>query len=320
MHKAINIFAILFFAMNAVNSTKKVTNYDDIVSSFTQISDPSVDGLAKINEITESFAESNKMLLAMQATVNTNCDKIDIEAKAFIDGVNKKITEFEGEITNMKTENDEIAGNLKKNIAEQTEEVKKISDAKADIVKEKDSITTKESDIFEVIAVLHRLKNLAQDELAGTEKLSTNMKNFTIVNEHGVSFIQRSNFKQELHSIMSKPEATGKSLISSLILMVSYDDAHYADPKTVQKILDVLDRIIKKNEEKKDNLQIDYAANTKDYRDIIDNSMELLEKLKENAIKAEFNQSENHKNTAMYIRDIAYFKQTIVRRESSKKF
>merc|ERR1712032_836039 len=282
-----NIFAILLFAFNAVNTTKKVTHYDEIVNSFAQIRDPNTDGLAKLNEISESFAESNKILLAMQNTVETNCAKIDTQAEEFLKGISKKIEEFQGEVKNMETENAETQGNLKKNIQEQKDEVKKIEDAKDNIKKERDGITTKEADIIEGINVLNRLKNLAQDELAGKYKLETEMKNYTIVNNHGVSFIQRSNFKQELKGIMANTEATGESLISSLILMTSLDDGHYADPKSVQKILDVLDKIIKRNEEKKNNLQTNFVKITKEYREMIENSLDLLENLKESSIKAE---------------------------------
>merc|ERR1712032_1605352 len=272
--------------------------------------DPNTDGLAKLNEISESFAESNKILLAMQNTVETNCAKIDTQAEEFLKGISKKIEEFQGEVKNMETENAETQGNLKKNI----------EDAKDNIKKERDGITTKEADIIEVINVLNRLKNLAQDELAGKYKLETEMKNYTIVNNHGVSFIQRSNFKQELKGIMANTEATGKSLISSLILMTSLDDGHYADPKSVQKILDVLDKIIKRNEEKKNNLQSDFVKNTKEYREMIENSLDLLENMKESAIKAEFNVSNNHKMMAMYNQDIAYLNKVTGRRVSSQKF
>merc|ERR1711957_940297 len=136
--KAINIFAILFFAFNAVGATKKMTNFDDIVSSFAQIQDPSTDGLAKINEISESFADSNKILLEMQSHVEGMCTKIDTDAAAFLVGTNKKIAEFKLEIKNIDEENLKIGGDLKKNIGEQKEEVKKIEDAKADIKKERE--------------------------------------------------------------------------------------------------------------------------------------------------------------------------------------
>ena len=297
-----------------------MTNFDDIVSSFAQIQDPNTDGLAKINEISESFADSNKILLEMQSNIEGMCGKIDSDAAAFLVGINKKIAEFKLEIKNIDEENLEIGGNLKKNIGEQKEEVKKIEDAKADIKKERDGVITKESNILEVIDVLHRLKNLAQDELSGKYKIHSDMKNFTIVNEHGVSFLQRSNFRQELKTVLQNSEATGKSLISSLILMTSYDDAHYADPKSVQKILDVLDKIISRNEEKKNNLQADYEKNTKDYREIIENSLTLLESLKETAIKSEFNVSNNHKISSMYAADILYLQKVTGRRERSKAF
>ena len=77
--------------------------------------------------------------------------------------------------------------------------------------------------------------------------------------------------------------------------MASYDDGHYADPKTVQKILDVLDKIIKTNEDKKALLQTDYEKNTKDYREIIDNSEDLIESLTASRQVDFFNFQMNHK-------------------------
>merc|ERR1712146_211011 len=106
----------------------------------------------------------------------------------------------------------------------------------------------------ETVNILERLKNVAKDELAGKTKITTQMGNYTVVNNHGVSFIERSNLKEELRSLLAKSETEGKSLISSLIMMTLTDDAHYSDPKIVRKILGVLNKIIAKNERKRKSL------------------------------------------------------------------
>lgn len=317
-----NIFAILLL-ITLVNSTKKVTNFEDIVHSFAQLKSeqsPINENLAKLNEISESFADANKELIELKDLTEANCLKVESESKSFIESANKKIAAFQDEVKSINDQVGEIQKNIEKNILDQKEEVKKIEDAREKIKTAKTDIGKREDEITETVNVLHRLYNLAQDELSGKYKIQSQLKNYTVVSENGVSFIQKTNLKQELKSIMKKTETSGKSLISTLILMASNDDGHYSDPKAVQRILDVLDKIIKKNEDKKKEIQGDYEEQTKDYREIITNSANLVENLKETAIKDEFNVSLNHKTIAMYNTDILYMQKVLQRRNSKVTF
>ena len=99
----------------------------------------------------ESKSVHKKNPTWLWSTCNTNCDKIDVNAAAFLKGVDKKVKEFKEEISNLATENVGLNESLKKNAGEQTEEVKKIVDAKENITKEKAGIQTKEADIDEGI-------------------------------------------------------------------------------------------------------------------------------------------------------------------------
>jgi len=317
--KTINIFALIMI-LAFVKTTKKMASYSDIVQSFSEISEPQDEGLAKLNQITDSFSESFNQLKNMESLVSSNCQRLQNEGETRVNAIKKSIEKLQEEVKILNTENTETQSNIEKNIKNQKEEVIKIQNAREDIIKAKDEVSKKEMELYETINVLHRLKNIAEDELSGTYKMETQMKNFTIVNNHGVSFIQRANLKEELKSVMRKTETEGKALISTLILMASNDDGHYSDPKTVQKILDVLDKIIKQNEEKKNNLQVQYLENTKEFRAIIDNSENLIQNLNESAIKDQFNVSNNNKTVNMYNRDIQFYQNHLQRRIATNKF
>lgn len=317
--KTLNIFALLFFVA-FVKTTRKMTTYDDIVQNFVQLHDPNVNALAKISQITESFNESNKGLSVFKTQIDSTCQNLDDSYSAFDSNVKKHLKNINDELENLKTHSNEIQDGISKNIKEQGDEQKKIKDAYAEIKKARDDIAVKEADLFETINILHRLRYLAQDELAGTHKLETQMKNFTIVNNHGVSFIQKSNLKQELKTIMEKTETTGKSLISTLLFLASNDDGHYADPKMVQKILDVLDKIIKRNEDKRNNLKNDFEKNSKSQREIISNSEELLNNLKDNAIKNQYQLSMNNKAKLMYQAELLQVNANADRRKRNHAF
>lgn len=317
--KTINIFAIILI-VSLVQSTKKLTTFDDIVHSFAQIKDPSTEGLAKINEISESFETSNNILVGIKAQVDANCAALDAGAQGFIDAINKKKEEINDLISNTQQENTTLEGEIKKNIEDQKAEVKKINDAKQNIKKGQEDLATKESELAETLNVLHRLKNLAYDELAGTVKATTNMGNFTVVNNHGVSFIQRGNFKEELKAVMKKTETTAKALISTLILMTGFDDAHYSDPEKVNKILGLLDKIINSNKLKLQNLNTEYNNDVQEYSQIISNSANLIENLKGGAIKGQFNIEGNNKTILMANRDLEFLNKAIQRRQKSLQF
>merc|ERR1711934_801212 len=144
---------------------------------------------------------------------------------------------------------------IAENIGDQKEEQNKIKESGiAKAIKEQ---TGKENDVVETVQVLLRLKRLATDELQsiyGTQRNGTVGK-YNIVNNYNVtapSFIQRSNIRQELRAIMEKTSTSGKALISSLILMVTAQDVgNFANQAQVKKIIEVLDRLIVKNNGKK---------------------------------------------------------------------
>ena len=181
-------------------------------------------------------------------------------------------------------------------------------------------MTKKDSELEETINVLLRLKNIANDELNGTTKITTKMGNYNVVSKHGVSFIQRSNLKQELKALLKKSHTAAKSLISTLIMMASNDDAHYSDPKLVGKVLAVLDKIINSNTLKKNNLRVDFAKESKMSQEIIENASNLVANLQEGAIKAQYGMELCGKETLMYNRDLQFYGQADQRRASRKAF
>jgi len=300
----LNIFAFLFF-VTFVKTTKKVSTYEDIVQSFVQIKqDLEVDSSAKVSEIFESFTESNKQLQEFQSAVESTCSHLEESNNAFSENNQKKLKALAEDLENLTNQSNALQNDIDSNLTNQEEENKKIQESQNAIKNAKDELHQKEMELVETIQVLHRLRNLAQDELAGNTKLETKMKDFSVVNEHGVSFIQKSNLKEELKNIVGKAQTAEKSLISSLILLASSDDGHYADPAAVQKILDVLDRILKSNEDRKAELQTEFENNVSSHSALISASEELLQNLKENAMKNQNQLESNSRLKLMYEDDI----------------
>lgn len=302
--KTLNIFAFLFF-VTFVKTTKKVSTYEDIVQSFVQIKqDLEVDSSAKVNEILESFSESNKQLKEFQSAVESTCNHLEESHTAFQENNQKKLKALAEDLENLTNQSNDLQKDIETNLVNQEEENKKIEESQNVIKNAKDELTKKELELVETIKVLHRLRNVAQDELAGSTKLETKMNDFSVVNEHGVSFIQKSNLKEELKNIMGKSQTAEKSLISSLILLASSDDGHYADPAAVQKILDVLDRILKSNEDRRAELQTEFESNISSHSELISASEELLQSLKDSAMKNQHQLETNNRLKLMYEDDV----------------
>merc|ERR1711957_867802 len=201
------------------------------------------------------------------------------------------------------------AGVIADNTAAQKEEVKKIKLAAADLKKEALNLIKKEAELGETVNVLERLKNIANDELAGKTKITTDMGKYKVVNANGVSFIQRANLKQELHELLSKTHTASKSLISTLIMMAANDDGHYSDHK-----------IIASNVLKRDNLKTDFAKESAMNQEIIENSAEMVISLKTSTIKTMFSVDLNNKEVLMYNRDIQAIKGAVLRRAGRNTF
>jgi TolA-binding protein len=313
-----NLFAFLLLAAFA-NTTKKVS-YSDIALNLVQLSDDNITKDAKMKEINESFKESRNLLNSMIENNNNFCQRIQTEADKFQTEMNKRIEDAQTDVKSLQDANKENENTVSKNVLDQKEEVKKIQEARRNILDARKNMVAKENVISETLNVLARLKNLAQDELVGNSKLETQMGNYTIVNEHGVSFIQKSNMRQELRSLLKNSEVAGKSLISTLILLTSNDNGRYSDPKAVQKILETLDKIISRNQDRKLEVAKELEEETKDYREIMENSEKLLDTLKEENIKSTFDMTINNKLIGMYNNDIIYFQAALKRRADNTKF
>jgi len=313
-----NIFAILLI-VTCVNTSKSIS-YSDIAQSLTQLHDVPTEALGALNEVTESFADSHKNLEAVIAVNGDMCEKLEGVAKTVSAALAARVKATGVKIVALaasSTANTEI---ITTNVASQKAEVLKIKEAAADLKKEALNLIKKEAELGETINVLERLKNIANDELAGKTQIKTEMGKYKVVNANGVSFIQRANLKEELHALLSKSHTASKSLISTLIMIASNDDGHYSNPKIVAKIIAVLDKIIASNALKRDNLKTEFAKDSAMNQEIIENAAEMVANLKEGSIKAESRVELNGKETLMYQRDLTYFAGAATRRASRIAF
>merc|ERR1712151_1095375 len=303
-------FAILLI-VTFVNTSKSIS-YSDIAQSLVQLHDEPTEGLAKLNEVAERFADSHKSLEGVIDANHGMCERLVKMGESVKAGLAAAIKHAHGEIETLAYSIEANQHIIDINVGAQKAEVQKIKEAAA--------VVKKEAELEETVNVLNRLKNIARDELAGNTKINTEMGQYKVVNNHGVSFIQRVNLKQELHGLLSKTHTASKALISTLIMMAANDDGHYSDPKIVAKIIAVLDKIINANESKKNHLKTDFQRDSQMNQEIIQNSSDMIINLKEGSIKAEFAISLAHRETNMYNRDIQYFTEMDGRRENSRKF
>jgi hypothetical protein len=316
--KTLNIFAILLI-VTFVNTSKSIS-YSDIAQSLVQLHDAPEAGLAALNSVSEGFADSHKTLESVAAVNLSTCESLESVQKTVSAGLVAALKHANEQKESLAAGNLAHAAVIKESAENQQDESQKIKEASAEIKKDSAELVKKENELDETVNVLLRLKNIARDELAGTTKITTEMGKYNVVSKHGVSFIQTSNFKQDLHSLLSKTHTASKSLISTLIMMANMDDAHYADPKIVAKILAVLDKIIGSNTLKKSNLASEFAKDTAMNQEMISNSVELIANLQEGSIKAEFGISLNNKEVLMYNRDIQSIQGAQARRESRNAF
>jgi hypothetical protein len=235
-------------------------------------------------------------------------------------GLNKKVADSQEKVENLTKEVVAAKKEIENSAEAQKVEVAKIKEAAEQLHKQHVNLIKRESDLNETINVLHRLKNIAQDELSGTSKISTQMTGINVVSNHGVSFIQKSNLKEELKTIMKKSDTAAKSLISTLILMAANDDGHYSDPKIVAKIMAILDKIIASNVQKLKQLSSDFLAEKKNYTDIIENAANMVMNLQEGSIKDSFHVELYNKEISMFNNDIVFFQKALKRRADRSAF
>lgn len=316
--KTLNIFAIILI-VSFVSATRKLVTYEDLVTSFSQLDDPQNDALGKLENIGEAFKESNQLLTNTRDVIEGYCNKMNVATKNLIGVIGKNMKQFTDETEELKQSNLQHQNAIQENLDAQKEEVTKINAAYIAIRNSGTEQQAKESEIVEVLRVLNRLQNLASDELVGNHRV-TRMTNYTIVNEHGVSFIQKSNMKQELKGILSKSSTSGKALISSLILLATNDDGNFADQEKVNRVIEVLGKIIHRNEERLRNLKVEFEETKNSQMEIVNNSQQLIEQLREEAAKTNFDIEVNNRQIAMNNNEVLYLQRMNDRKSNKVKF
>merc|ERR1712032_254412 len=302
-----------------VNTSKSIS-YSDVAQSLVQLHDEPTEGLAKLNEVAESFADSHKNLDSDIKANQGMCERLEKMGNAVKAGLAARIKNAQGEIETLANQTEVNKKIIADSIAAEKAEVQKIKEAGAEIKKEATNLAKKEAELGETINVLERLKNIARDEMGGKTKINTEMGQYKVVNNHGVSFIQRTNLKQELHGLLAKSTTASKSLISTLIMIAANDDGHYSDPKIVAKIIAVLDKIINSNSLKRNNLRTDFEKESIIHREIIENASEMIQNLKEASIKASSRILMNQKETNMLNREITLIEGAQTRRTQRSQF
>lgn len=318
--KSINIFAILL-VVSIVNSTRKMPSFEDIVLSFTETqASPGLNSMASLNNIQEKFAESYKLLESMKSVITASCKSLEQSNSKNLADITSKIAKIKAEIEEIKASTKKTQALIAENIKNQAEENKVKEKASASIKKAAEETNKKTAELFETLQVLKRLRNFAQDELAGDFEKKTEMTGFKIVNDHKVSFIERENISKDLHELLKKSEVAGKPMITTLILIASERTGKYSNQGTIKKILDLLNKIIAQNSTKEKALQAELSEVINNYRAIKSNSDNLLAKLEEDAIRDSFTVNLNHKTITMYEADIIYFTKAQNRRQKRGVF
>jgi len=315
--KTLNIFAILFIV--SIVNTNKVT-YSDVAQSLLQLHDSPNDAAANLQALRESFADSHKHLDNVVSVNQDTCKRLVAMNVRVANALRSRTRRAQMTI---KMQNGRIASaknSIKYTSALQARQQRKVADALAQIQKEHVVFAKAEAQIIETVNILDRLKNVARDELAGNAKITTEMGNYSVVNKHGVSFIQRSNLKEELKSLLARSETEGKSLISSLIMMTLSDDAHYSDPKIVRKILAVLNKIIAKNEAKRRSLAGRLRRNTRIQSSIVSNGAKVIANLESSKIRSNEQIETGNRMIDMMNREIEILGRAGQRREGRAKF
>jgi len=316
--KSLNIIAIILI-LTFVNTTKSDL-FLDLTQSLVQLHAVPADQLARLNSVQESFQDSHKSLEAVTNINTATCQRLQESNTAVLAAFEKRGKE----VVAAKAKIAEAAKGLAASINEDNKAIAaekvKIEDAGKEIVNQAKILSTRENDLIEVIRILRRLKNIAVDELTGDHKLTTEMGKIKVVNEHGVSFIQRSNLKEELKGLLSRGETTSKALISTLIMMATNDDGKYSDPALVKKIVGTLDRIIAANAAKKAGLQKAYEKNIATQKEIIENCGKLIQSLTVTIVRNRFLIETGNRENGMYDREAEMIQRYTTRRTGRAEF
>jgi len=317
MNKTMNLIAILLI-ITFVNSTKTIS-FSDIVSSLVQLSDDENTGESNLKLIIENFESSNRLLTNLQTNVHENCNKLASRYEETFKNLNEKISKFEKAITDLTDENTKLVDEITNDQESVKSEVSKISGFKASIEEANKAAVQKENAIHESINVLLRLKNIANDELLSLKQKTTDMVKFEVTKT--TSFIQKSNLETELKTILSKSDSSNRGLISTLIMLTQSIKADgYANPESVQKIIDLIDKIIDNSREKISHNNLERDETVSGYTDLIRNSDSSIADLKETIQRKLNAKITNEKEIIFYKNDVIFFQKAFNRREKRAAF
>lgn len=307
--KTLNFFAIILIVA-FVNSSKSVS-FSDVVQSLVQLHDEPAEGLAALNAISEAFVESETQLKNVRSIVTQTCEELQTSGSLVLEAQNADIENLQRSVTLLQQGAAFSQAEVEENTSRQAEEREKLAKAESDLKALEEELHARESELNEVVNVLYRLRDFAQDELNGSVKASTSMGNYNVVSEHGVAFIQKSNIRNELKSLLKNSNVKGKSLISTLIMMTSSDDAHYSDPEVLGRVLEVLNRLINTNEENIRNGAAQFEVQANSLREIAANAQSVIENLQESSMRALLSVEIANREVSMYQNDITFLQRTL---------
>jgi len=317
--KTLNIFTIILL-IAFTNAIEKIL-FSDIVTSLVELSDDKENALSNVNTIAENFQNSNSLLTNLKTRITENCSILNENGTEKKNKLQAKIESYKSTIDKLTLENQEIATTIVSDESSVKSEVEKIKLAKAEIESVEKEVLNTEKSIIESINVLKRLRNLAIDELQGAIQKSTEMNQFNVTITTAPSFIQFSEFHGELKSFLSKADLVNRGLISTLILLTqNAGKLTYSNPKTVSKIISMIDKIIENFYNKvKVNQKLEQEK-IKSYSDIVENSRTLIARLKDEIQRKISVKISNENEVAFYNNDIIFLQRAYSRREKRNDF
>lgn len=316
MNKSLNIFAFLFIIV-FVNSTKMIS-YSDVVSSLVQLNASPNAGLAQLNGILEGFQSSNKLLNSLALDIKENCQLLGKRGNTTVGEISHKIKNYENTIEALTKSNMVLATETAELQVATRAALSKIPKTKSQMDAVRNATARQERIAVENVNILKRLRNIAVDELQGLTQKKTDM---SAIHVTVISFIQTDDFKTQLKSLLSNSDSSTKALISTLIMMTqSAGKSTFANPQTVKNIVNFIEKIILKTQERVKTLFREQDANLRNYAKLISNSRQLVSQLKE-TIQSKVQSRQANTNNVLFLRgDIVFLRRSVDRKVSRNQF
>lgn len=317
--KTLTFFAFLLIA-TFVNSSKMVC-YSDVAQSLLELHAGNDEISARLNAVNESFRASHKSLEAVKSGLDNSCKRLVAANTSNLEALKKRIQDFQAKNQGMVKANEALSAENVRNKALLETEKNNKRKLKEEVKKGLTELNNKRLEIQEVLNILRRLRNFALDELNATTKRNSEMTNYSVVSKNGVSFIETSNLQEELRSIMKKSEVTSKSLISTLIFMTQVQNrSRFTDPKLLNKVIALLQKITYGNSMKLRNLGLEYKRNSEFKNKLVETSRKLILNLRQSMDKNLFTISLNNMQTNANAADVVFLQRALSRRQKDAGF